>query len=243
MNSLGLLIFDMDGTLVDSMKQHAAAFGQTLEEEYEIPRDISERLYLDTAGQPLHQQFNQALSTYKNIKIEDLTPNIDKFWMLVQKSQPKLFQDVFHSIKKLSQAGYTLVVISGCTSPVVRAKLNKTGIDVFFRLMLGTDYHIPNMVKGEGHFEVICQELDLKRKEFQTNSILIGDGEYDMKIAKEAGILAAGRRTNDNGRKLKHAGATFLIQNLEELILILQSQHSERYRTISSLLEGNSDHK
>jgi phosphoglycolate phosphatase len=244
MNSPGLLIFDMDGTLVDSMKQHAVAFGQILEEEFGIPKNLSEKVYLSTAGQPLHRQFENALSTYANTIASDLTPIIRKFWILVQESRPKLFPDVFDSIKKLWQAGYTLVVISGCTSLVVYAKLYKTGINRYFRLMLGTDYDVPNMTKGEDHFKIIRKELNLSGKQFQTNSFLIGDGEFDMSLAKQAGILAAGRITDDNGEKLKRAGATFLIHNLEELLLILQYKYpgKERYRAVYSLLEHDDEH-
>jgi hypothetical protein len=65
-----------------------------------------------------------------------------------------------------------------------------------------------------------------------------------MNLAKDAGILAVGRITNDNGKKLKSAGATFLIQTLDELIIVLQHQHpvKEKYRTVHSLLKQNSEH-
>jgi phosphoglycolate phosphatase-like HAD superfamily hydrolase len=223
MDKLGILIFDMDGTLVDSMKQHADAFSQILSEEYEVPLDFGRQEYLNTAGQPLDEQFNHVLRLAKGIQATNMAELLDRFWVLVQKSKPVLFPDVSPAIKQLRQAGYTLIVISGCAPFVVEAKMRKAGISCYFRLMLGTDKNVPDMIKGEGHFKIVRRELRLTHEQFRANSALIGDAKHDMMLAKEAGIMAVGRVTRNNGNSLKRAGADFLVHDLKEFVFLLQN--------------------
>jgi len=225
MSTLGLLIFDMDGTLIDAMEQHANAFSKILE-EYGIPYDFSKKLYLSTAGQPLDQQFKLAFKEYGTSFLPDLNNLIEAFWIFVEKTEPKVFPDVPSAVKKLYEVGYTLIVTSGCSPAVVSSKMKRSGLAKYFRLLLGTDYNVPAMTKGEGHFRIIQEELRLSPVEFSTNSALIGDGRHDMEIARRAGIIAIGRITDNNANDLREAGATFLVNTLDQLVQILRAQPS-----------------
>ncbi len=222
MDTLGILIFDMDGTLIDSMNQHADAFSQILSEKYATSRNVSRQEYFNTAGQPLDEQFNHTLRLAKGVQAANVTELLDRFWVLVQKSEPVLFPDIPTAIEQLWQAGYTLIVISGCAPSVVEAKMHQADISRYFRLTLGTDKNIPDMIKGEGHFKIIRYELNLTQAQFCANSALIGDAEHDMELAKKAGIAAIGRITDDNGDRLKRAGADFLVHDLGEFVSICQ---------------------
>lgn len=226
MNDMGLLIFDMDGTLVNSMNQHADIFSKILNDEYGVPHELSKQEYIKTAGQPLDDQFNCALFRAKGVLIKDMSVLLSQFWMSVEKQQPVLFPEVLDVIEQLSKAGYTLVVISGCAPIIVQTKLRKTNTHHYFKLMLGTDKNIPGMVKGEDHLRIIQRDLFLTPEQFRANSVLIGDSEYDMAIAKRFGLLAIGRITNENGDVLIKAGAGLLIDNLIDLKNLLEHRGS-----------------
>lgn len=237
MNSLGILVFDMDGTLVDSMKQHAESFSRILYEEFAIPQSVSRQQYFKTAGQPLDEQFRQVLRSSSSFRAADLRRLIQRFWELVQVADPILFPEVAQAIEQLWQAGYVLNVVSGCAPDVVASKMCRTGIDRFFASMLGTDRSIPNMIKGEGHFMIIRHELDLTPTQFRTHSVLVGDAEHDMLLAKEAGIVAIGRTSHCSGEQLKEAGADFVVSDLMELVTVLQrpATHSDRFLPVCQL--------
>lgn len=233
---MGLLIFDLDGTLVDSMDFHAAVFSQVLNSNYRIPDDLSRQVYFNTAGEPIDRQFHYALRR-SGIRSSRLDTLIAKFWDVIQQSHPVLFVDVPHAIEQLWQASYDLAVSSSCPLSVVKSKLSKTGIDAYFSVLLGTDYASPGMTKGETHFQLLRQELELDPVQFRTNSALVGDGEYDMKIAKEAQILAIGRATSSSSDSLRKAGADFVIKSLDQLVSILHlsSLGSSTFAPISAL--------
>lgn len=224
METLGIFVFDMDGTLVDSMGQHADVFGRILYETHGVPVEFSRQIYLSTAGEPLDRQFEHALRLTVGNQLGDPNDLIDQFWIYIQESTPVLFPDVHAAIEKLWLANYTLIISSGCSPSVVSAKIEKAGINQYFRLLLGTDYRSPNMTKGEGHFKAIKQELSIDDLDFKNNSAMVGDGKHDMVLAKRAGIIGIGRVNDDNEESLEEAGADLLVHGLDELGFLLQSQ-------------------
>ena len=54
-----LLVFDLDGTLIDTMGDYADKAAALIFEHYGIPRDKARRRYLETSGLPFEQQLEQ----------------------------------------------------------------------------------------------------------------------------------------------------------------------------------------
>jgi phosphoglycolate phosphatase-like HAD superfamily hydrolase len=103
-----------------------------------------------------------------------------------------------------------------------------TGIDRLFRLLLGTDAGVPDMAKGPGHFRLIREALGLHENDLRQRSVFVGDGVYDMEVARAACILAVGRLSGGNSAALREAGADYLITSLAELQPILAEHERER---------------
>jgi len=215
------LVFDMDGTLIDSMSQHAEVFSLILSEEYSVPRDFSRQKYLNTAGQALDNQFINVLDLSKRIRRANVKELIERFWMHIVTLDVILFPDVLFSIEYLFKAGYRLIVSSNCAPFIVTNKLFKSGLGSYFALQLGTDRSIPGMFKGAGHFSTIQSELCLTQGRFRRTTAFVGDADYDMTIGRAAGLLTVGRGTGVNGDSLKSAGAHIVIPDLRELCNIM----------------------
>ena len=56
MSNLGYLMFDLDGTLIDSMQIDSVVFAEILA-EMGVNKDASRAHYLATSGEPLKEQF------------------------------------------------------------------------------------------------------------------------------------------------------------------------------------------
>ncbi len=50
----------------------------------------------------------------------------------------------------------------------------------------------------------------------------IGDAQHDIQVAKDAGILSAGRVNSFNGTSLREAGPDFIISDFYELVQLLK---------------------
>lgn len=216
-----LLIFDLDGTLADTMGPLGDLFCEMLMQRCGVPDEVSRPIYTALAGKGPRAQFaevlRQAVSPDEAL-VDDLT---SRYWRLAEKFPTKLFPETLDVLSALRRDGHTLVVSSGSTPESVERKLRLTGIDRLFRLALGSSPDLPDMAKGSGHFGLISRSLHLRAGELQTRGVFIGDGVYDMQVASEAGILAVGRVADGNGCSLQQAGARHLIEDLRDIESLL----------------------
>ena len=119
------------------------------------------------------------------------------------------------------ETNHRLAVSSGSIPTSVDRKLRGAGIDGLFEVALGSDEHTPALAKGPGHFALIAEAMAVSSAHLQTTGVFIGDGAYDMEIARTAGMTAIGRLTGDNAGVLLAAGAHHVIADLRELPSLL----------------------
>jgi phosphoglycolate phosphatase len=220
MHTKGLLIFDLDGTLLDSMDLHASMFAKILGEQYGVADNISREAYYRMSGIPLGLQFKGVLESQGVGRTHRIDENVQDFYARIRQFDPPLFPDVQPALQQLWQAGYWLVVCSGNAPDIVEKRLAHTGIKPYFRLWLGTD-PAQGLRKGEPHFQILRESLSLSAVEFRENSMSVGDAQHDVEVARQAGILSVGRQNPFNAVSLQSANPDYLISDFNELLQIL----------------------
>ena len=220
MNSKGLIIFDLDGTILDSMQLHATVFAQILHEEYGISEEISRLAYYRMSGNPLGHQFKRVIQTQGIGGLPEIDEHVEDFYSRFRQIDPILFPDVLPAIQRFWEAGYVLVVCSGNAPDIVERRLVQTGVKSYFRLWLGTDPAM-GLSKGEAHFQILRDTLTLSQEEFQLNSMSVGDAQHDIQVARNAGILSVGRVNLLNAASLQEARPDYLISDFNELVQLL----------------------
>jgi phosphoglycolate phosphatase-like HAD superfamily hydrolase len=216
-----ILIFDLDGTLVDTMAPSADLFCEMLSRELRVPEHVSRPLFTRLMGRGPKAQFDAVLrqvGSWDAALVEDITK---RYWEADEANTPALFPDVLDALHGLRQDGYTMVISSGSIPTSVQRKTRVSGIDSLFRLALGSDEDVPGLAKGAGHFAMIAEALSLTPSELSDAGVFIGDGVYDMQLARAAKMLAVGRLTGDNADVLVQAGAHRVISELHELRSLL----------------------
>ena len=119
MDNQGLIIFDLDGTILDSMQLHATVFAQILGEQYGIAEEVSRSSYYHMSGHPLGRQFGHVIEGKEPVDTARIRENVEDFYARIRLHDPVLFPDVLPALNKLWRAGYVLVVCSGNAPDIV----------------------------------------------------------------------------------------------------------------------------
>ena len=176
-----VLIFDWDGTLVDSSSAIIECVQRTAA-ELDLPI-------------PSYQQLKEVIGLSLGQVYPLLFPKAsDKFELFKQHYQYRsllavpykeiLFPGVRELLGTLNQQGYRLAVATGKSRMSLNAALHQLQLDGLFDTTRTADEAFskphPQMVLD------ILQELMVTPQQ----ALLIGDTEYDMQLAKNAGIAA-----------------------------------------------------
>lgn len=191
LNNINTLLFDLDGTLLDSFTVHLKVFKTTFAQ---FGIQLTEENFLSNYSPNWYKTY-EALGLGK----EDWAA-ADAFWLKeAEKKNPQLFAGVNETLIKLN-GNYTLgLVTSGSKRRVVR-DLKATGIARFFKtIVTGDDIKTPKP-SPEG-LEIALRNLDKRSDE----AIYIGDSSADFEMAKAAGVFFIGVRSEFNSLSKNHS--------------------------------------
>lgn len=173
------VMFDFDGTIVDSMPFLEKNAITLLTKCCGLPSGIARQRYRETTGLPFIQQMEIITPN------EDNTQIVDKFEkMKVERIyDQRLFTDSSNVLRKLKQLGYKLGIPSGTIESIITKYLVKKGLDMTDDV-LG---YRPGFEKGKDHFNFVMWKYKI------SNIVFIGDSLNDAKRAKMNDILFIGR--------------------------------------------------
>lgn len=201
LKNINTLLFDLDGTLLDSFAVHLEVFKTTFAQ---FGIQLTEENFLSTYSPNWYKTY-EALGLRK----EDWAA-ADAFWLKqAEKKTAQLFPGVNETLIKLNE-NYTLgLVTSGSKSRVVR-DLKATGIANYFKtIVTGDDIKTPKP-SPEG-LELALRNL----KKHADEAVYIGDSSADCEMAKAASIYFIGVNSEFDSLNPNHPD--YLIQSIIEL--------------------------
>ncbi|MFH1077063.1 MAG: HAD-IA family hydrolase [Pseudomonadota bacterium] len=172
------LIFDLDGTLVDSLADIALAINQMRNELGLAP--LKANTVLSYIGDGARELVSRALHG----EVADLKRALDRFILIYQEhicDQTQLMPGVIETLERFSEKN--LAIVTNKPSALTEDILQKLKIKRYFQLVLGSDStknikpHPEPILKTMEHFHVTSQK-----------TIMIGDHHTDIKAGKAAGV-------------------------------------------------------
>ena len=213
-----LLLFDYDGTLVDSAKmiiegtiEAFSRCGLTSPEPEEIKAGIGQKLDIAIRSYlPLEHKgtLDEAIRQYRQ-------------WYLEKDLEGKQFEPLFENIKpvleNLYQDGWQLGIATNKSLRGLNRGLLHHGIEKFFSIIMTADNFIPKPNRAMA----IHALNTLKVK--NSDAFMIGDTVYDIKMGKNAKINTIGVTWGYNTKEeLNLADADHIINDPSELLKILR---------------------
>lgn len=203
------IIFDFDGTLVDTMQIFADVASRLIFENYGLEREAARKKYFETSGLPFCKQIEMIFPGH------DLNPKVASAYEMEKieaASDIAMERETREALKILKDQGYELAVSSNNFQHNISRFAENNRLGGLFKLALGFR---DGFGKGKEHFDFIKNELGVNNKEM----IFIGDSINDARLAKENGIDFIGK----TGTFAKNDFAKFeknirCIENISDLI-------------------------
>lgn len=183
------LLFDLDGTLVDSIGIIVDTVSQSLKKFGYTPDPHFIRRQL---GVPIEETLKSMMSPEEAMKVsQDYYANFDS--MAVK--QIKLFPGVKESLEKLSKE-YLLGIITGKAEKGALIALREVGIIDLFQVIVGGD----TTPRGKPYPEPVIYAIDALGVT-PSEAVMIGDSIHDLNAAHNAGVKSIGVLTGSFDEK------------------------------------------
>ncbi|WP_455141510.1 HAD family hydrolase [Candidatus Hodarchaeum mangrovi] len=215
MDKISYLLFDFDGTIVDSMKflEENAIF--LLNRFYNFPSAKAKQSYRQTTGLPFIQQM-EIISPETPSLNGKIVENFEK--MKIERIyEQELFPEVPYVLTELKKRHYRIGISSGTYEHIIRKYFEIVGIKIIDDIL---GYRNKSFEKGKSHFDYILKKWNLK----PFNIIFIGDSLNDARRAKDNKIRFIGRIGLFNKDEFNQIIPNIqLISNLSEILPLFPS--------------------
>jgi phosphoglycolate phosphatase len=188
-----LLVFDWDGTLMDSI-------GAIVECTKDTMRDLDlsgvrEETIRGTIGLGLRETMEILCPGGGEAMFARILESYRKHWVATWRDRPLLFEGVGEMLEGLAGEGYLLAVATGKSRRGLEFALAQTGLGGVFHATRTVDEAFskphPQMLLD------ILDELGVRAGE----AVMIGDTTYDLEMAQNAGTAAVGVCTGSHCRE------------------------------------------
>lgn len=179
-----LIVFDWDGTLMDSTGHIINCMQQAIS-TLDLPPLANSAishiigLGLTEAIETLYPEANQSI-------VNDLADRYREIWLNSPEGNTPLFDNAFHLIQRLSEQNYFLGIATGKSRRGLNKVLNSTQLAPMFHATRCADE-----CHSKPHPQMLEQLIDFLGVE-PSSTLMIGDTEYDLQMAHNAGADSLG---------------------------------------------------
>jgi HAD superfamily hydrolase (TIGR01549 family) len=205
-HSISTILFDWDGTIVDSAQLGLNAYYKVFAE---LDCEFSEEIYnanyspnwdktYEALGLPAHQW-----------------ERADTLWRFHYDAQtPQLIEGAADTLAKMHAIGYRLGVVSSGNDDRVNREIDQFGLRDLFEVVMCHEHITQRKPHPEG------LHLALERMAVSpTEAAYVGDAPEDIQMGKEAHVLTVGVRSNyPCGTRLVAADPDIFLQSIRDLL-------------------------
>jgi len=211
-----LIVFDWDGTLMDSeativqcLRKAAADLGHAVPDEAQAK---------DVIGLGLHQAVARLFPEADETQVNDLANRYRKHFLDPERPPSPLFPGAGELLEALASRDYLLAVATGKSRRGLDMELEHTGLGDFFHYTRCADEAF-----SKPHPQMLLDVIDYLGAE-KDRTLVVGDTEYDMQMAANAGSHAVGVSHGvHHPARLRAAGALEVFHHLSDLPVWLHS--------------------
>jgi phosphoglycolate phosphatase len=207
MKKYSCIIFDWDGTLMDSAQKISECIrAAAIDVGLPVPTEEEAR---DIIGLGLAESMQVLFGDIGDEKINHTVERYKHYFLHQNKTAQPLFSGISDGLESLSQAGAFLSVATGKARAGLNRVLAAESMHDFFIYTRCADES-----RTKPHPQMLLDTFEFLAMEPE-NCLMVGDTEYDMQMAVNAGVDALGVSYGVHTEKrLRDAGAIHVVDNV-----------------------------
>ena len=209
-----LIIYDLDGVLVDSTDAIVEAFEKTLNE---IGVEYEEDRFMPLMGHGLIYILERVLPVEHRGREWELRERYIHHFQESDTNLTKLLPDVEENLRSLREMGFRQSVATNKTSSEAKRILRNLGVEPLFDLVVGF-LDVPNAKPAPDMILYTLERLGVEKR----HAVFVDDTAFGLKAGVEAGIKTVGILTGFHTREqLMEVQPDMIVYSMHELKRLL----------------------
>jgi len=179
------VIFDLDGTLIDSLPDVLGALNPVLEGAGRRPITVDEGKLMVGGGAELliERAFEVTGDSISPEQVQSYTDAFAANYQAVPVRHTTIFDGVIPALENLAARGYQLGICTNKPHDSAHIVMNALGLGHYFSSCIGKGAR-PFNKPDHRHYHAVVEELGVEPE----NSLYIGDSETDVETARNAEV-------------------------------------------------------
>ncbi|HLQ74208.1 MAG TPA: pyrophosphatase PpaX [Bacillota bacterium] len=205
------ILFDLDGTLVDTNELIHVSFKHTLS-EYNY--DFTDEEIMSFNGPPLRNTFEQLNPDLA----EEMVQTYLKHNHALHEQYIKVFPNVIETLQALRKKGLKLGLVTAKMRNGVELGLEITGLKKYFDTIVTID----DVEHAKPHEEPVLKAMQALNGTIE-NTLMIGDNYHDILSGQNAEVATAGVAWTAKGRSfLEQYEPTYMLEDMLDLLEVVE---------------------
>ncbi|PGU86445.1 pyrophosphatase PpaX [Bacillus cereus] len=212
---INTVLFDLDGTLINTNELIISSFLHTLNTYY--PNQYKREDVLPFIGPSLHDTF----SKIDKSKVEEMITSYRKFNHDHHDELVEEYETVYETVRELKKQGYKVGIVTTKARQTVEMGLQLSKLDEFFDVVVTID-DVEHVKPHPEPLQKALELLDAKPEE----ALMVGDNHHDIVGGQNAGTKTAAVSWTLKGRAYLEAyKPDFMLDKMSDLLPILSNMN------------------
>lgn len=210
------LLFDFDGTLLDTNELIIQTFEHVLGKYY--PGKYDREAIMPFLGPTLHETFN----SINPDQVEEMIKEYRAWNIANHDAKSSEFDGVSETLRLLKKSGLKMAIVSTKKNDMVMRGLNLLDADGVFDVVIGLD-DVTNPKPDPEPILLALEKLDVDKNE----ALMIGDNYHDIVGGQNAGVRTAGVAWTSKGEEfLQTFKPDYMLQHITDLLTIVNGEEN-----------------
>ena len=209
--NINTILFDLDGTLINTNELIIQSFLHTLEKYY--PNKYTREDVLPFIGPPLYDTF----AAMDKERVQEMIDTYRAFNHAQHDVLVKEYDTVYETVKALHEQGFKLGIVTTKIRSTVLMGVKLAKLDRFFNCIVTLD----DVERAKPDPEPIFKALKQLESAPQ-ETIMVGDNYHDILAGKNAGTKTAGVAWTIKGREyLEQYHPDYMLDKMSDLLAVV----------------------